>query len=258
MEKYCEIINGDLKLRGIVHKPEGKKQFPCVIMLHGFTSNRMEFGSTFVKLSRMLEKLGICSVRFDFSGCGESDGNFVDMTISEEVSEAMVILNYIKKLKFVDPTHIGVLGMSLGGVVASLLCGRREKEIQALSLWSPAAIVPEHIRNGRIQDVIIPENMNQFEYIDFHGIKVGINFVRDALNIDIFEVASHFKQQVLLIHGTKDEIVPIKVTEKYHEKYGNTSKFIKVEGAGHSYESVEYRQFLLEETVQFFCGCLLK
>jgi len=104
MQKAVEIIDQrGLTLRGMLHVPDGAVgKVPVVAIYHGFTGNKMEPHFIFVKLSRALEKKGIASVRFDFAGSGESDGDFIDMTISGEISDAKCILDYAYGLDFAD------------------------------------------------------------------------------------------------------------------------------------------------------------
>lgn len=253
MQKYYEINNNGKILRGVIHIPQVKAaKVPIVIMFPGFTADRMEFGSSLVELSRRLEKEGIASARFDYSGSGESDGDFIDTTVSGEVKDAKVILDFVKSLDFVDPNRIGVLGMSLGGVVASMLAGIRKDDIEALVLWAPAAFVREDVRRGMLNDTPFTEATLQKGYIDFRGIKVGKDFIIDARNLNIYDTAANFNKKVLLIHGTNDKQVPIQASEKYLNRYGKNANLIRINGAGHGFESVEYRDLLMNSTVKFF------
>ena len=60
-------------------------------------------------------------MRFDFNGHGDSDGEFENMTVLNEIEDANAILNYVKT----DPhvRNIYLVGHSQGGVVASMLAG---------------------------------------------------------------------------------------------------------------------------------------
>lgn len=60
----------------MLHVPgDANGKLPIVCIYHGFTGNKMEPHFIFIKLSRLLEKKGIASVRFDFGGSGEGDGD---------------------------------------------------------------------------------------------------------------------------------------------------------------------------------------
>jgi uncharacterized protein len=75
MEERVEFRSGSLKLAGILHRPDGAKpgeKRPAFLMLHGFGSNKMS-GSA-ITPCKMLAQWGYAALRFDFRGCGESDG----------------------------------------------------------------------------------------------------------------------------------------------------------------------------------------
>ena len=97
MQKAVEIESRNLTLRGMLHIPDNAPgKVPVVCIFHGFTGTKVEPHFIFVKLSRRLEKTGIASLRFDFGGSGESDGDFEDMTILTELDDAKAILDYAK------------------------------------------------------------------------------------------------------------------------------------------------------------------
>ncbi|KIL37207.1 hypothetical protein SD71_00235 [Cohnella kolymensis] len=252
MQTAVECTSSGVVLRGMLHAPDhitGKS--PAVILFHGFTGSKTGAQFVFVELCRRLEKKGIASVRFDFSGSGESDGDFMGTTLTSQLSDASNILDYVRSLDFVDKEKVMILGMSLGGVIASLLAADRKDEIHALCLWCPAAIVVQDLKEGKLQNIDI-SHLDNWEYIDVRGLKLGKDFVNDALCWDIYATASYYNKNVLLIHGDQDDLVPISVSEKYLETYGQKAELKVVPGAGHTYESVGWRNQLLDHTLDFF------
>lgn len=253
MQKAVEIRNKDITLRGVLHTPEiitGK--IPIVCLFHGFTGSRVEQHFIFVKLSRILENIGIASVRFDFDGSGESDGNFVDMTISKELDDAKAILSYVKSLDFVDTSKIAVLGLSLGGAVASMLAGDCKDDIKTLCLWAPAGNMEELVMvKGTEEDV---NEMRKRGYYDVGGLSVGTDFVDDVVKLDIFARAAAYDKNVLLIHGTADKTVPFSTSERYAEIYGTQAVFHAVNGSDHTFNSKEWEEETLDYTAGFLEG----
>lgn len=250
MQKSVEIQNKGLTLRGMLHIPEGiTERVPMVCIFHGFTGNKMEPHFIFVKLSRMLEKKGIASVRFDFAGSGESDGNFIDMTISKELEDAKAILDYVKSLDFVDTSKIGALGFSMGGAVASMLAGDRKEDIQTLCLWAPAGNMKELITLV-INEKDIQE-MCKVGFWDAGGLLVGTEFLDDALSLDIFGKSAPYDKNVVLIHGTEDQTVPLSTSEKYLEIYETQAVLHIIEGANHSFSSKAWEEEVLDYTIGF-------
>lgn len=253
MQKAIELVSQGLTLRGMLHMPDNASgKVPAAIIFHGFTGNKMEPHFIFVKLSRMLEKKGIASVRFDFGGSGESDGDFIDMTLSGEIRDAHNILDYVKKLDGVDPDRIGIVGLSMGGAVASVLAGERKDEIKTLCLWAPAGTMGELIKKQI--DELGHEMFNKIRragYMERGGFRVGIGFYEDVVKLDIFGKAKEFDKDVLIIHGEKDQTVPVVVSEKYLEYYGDRATLKIIKDADHTFNNSAWEKEAINLTADY-------
>lgn len=250
MQKSVEIQSNGLTLRGMLHIPSGgNHKTPIVCIFHGFTGNKMEPHFIFVKLSRMLEASGIASVRFDFGGSGESDGDFINMTISKELADAKNILDYVKSLDFVDTTKIGIVGLSMGGAVASMLAGDQNEDVKALCLWAPAGIMKELILQG--QNKHQAETMSNLGYTDLGGLLLGKEFIEDLMSVDIYGKSARFDKNVLLLHGDKDASVPMVASEKYLEIYETRAVLHIVKNGDHTFNSKECEDEVLDYTLGF-------
>lgn len=257
MQKSIEIKSRNLTLRGMINTPdEAFGKLPTIIILHGFGGNKMGPHFMFVKFSKILADLGYASVRFDFAGSGESDGEFINMTLSGELEDAENILEYVKSLDFVDTQKIGVVGFSMGGAVASMLAGIHSKDIKALCLWSPAGNMSEIVVND-----FIGQGYAQFldnGYHEYDGLVFGKKFVDDLKKTDIYNIASKYSGNTLLLHGTSDEVVSLKASEKYLETYGDKAKLSVIDGADHLFSRQSWKQELIGHSIDFFNQELLE
>ena len=108
------------------------------MMCHGFTGNRIEAHFIFVKAARALAQAGIAAFRFDFRGSGESGGRFEDMTVPGEIADARTAVQVLARQPRMDRARIGILGLSLGGMVAANTAAR-EPAVRSLALWCATA-----------------------------------------------------------------------------------------------------------------------
>ena len=120
IERPIVFYNKEQHLNGVLHSPANSDALcPAVVLFHGFTGTKVEPHRIFVKTARELTALGFYALRFDFRGSGDSGGDFSEMTISGEISDAIKSIDVLTAMQGVDPERIGILGLRMGGGVAA-------------------------------------------------------------------------------------------------------------------------------------------
>lgn len=251
MIRHHDFQHKGLTLRSTLHIPEGPAttRWPTAVFVHGFTSNRLELPS-FVGMSRLLETVGIASVRFDLSGHGESDGDFFDVTITGEIAETRAILRTVRDLGFVDAERIALVGMSMGGVVAGIVAAE-EPGIRALCLWSPAAVAPFEIGSGRLKGKPLAPEIAEKGYVDTGGYRMSPALVTDIAGLDVYGRSAAYRGPVHILHGDRDDIAPLAYGRRYLDHYDGNAELEVVAGADHAWGSVPHRTTLHESTLRF-------
>ncbi len=165
------IIQGDHdKLVADVQLPDVMpKNCPIVMLCHGFTANRN--GELLCGIADELEKRGIASIRFDFNGHGESEGDFQQMTVPNEIEDAMHVYNWVKA----DGRFgkVGIAGHSQGGVVTSMLAGKLGKKAfrGGVVLLAPAGVIRDDAIRGTVAGQPVGEGdpLDPPEYVEVWG-----------------------------------------------------------------------------------------
>ena len=238
------FIDGDHgRLKAIIQKPElqpGEK-CPMVVFCHGF-SGRKE-GPLFELVADTLQAHGIASIRFDFNGHGESEGEFVDMTVPNEIEDAKKVVEYVSSLSYVS--DLAIVGHSQGGVVASMLAGQLSEELgkpafKAVALMAPAAVLRDDaIRGNTMGKQYDP--FNPGEYVElWGGLKLGADYIRTAFSLPIYETAAKYQGSALIIHGNADRVVPYTYGERFHQIWPNSELVIQ-EYYDHGFTQNMYR-----------------
>ena len=138
---YSQITKEDgIVMRGVVNTPDDfdeNKKYPTVIIFHGFGGDRNGSVNFRINHAKYLTERGFVVFRFDFSGSGESDGSFYDMTVSREEKELEMIHDFAKMKYYVDKDRLYWIGHSLGGVLSSLMAYKLKPK--AMVLLAPAS-----------------------------------------------------------------------------------------------------------------------
>jgi hypothetical protein len=121
MEERVTFPSSGLKLSGVLHTPAGGDRRPAFLVLHGFGSNKDSGGSRAV--ARLLADFGYATLRFDFRGCGESEGPRGRVICLEQVEDTRNALSFMAGRPEVDPERVGAIGMSFGAAVAIYAAG---------------------------------------------------------------------------------------------------------------------------------------
>ena len=132
MEERVSFKSGNLNLAGIVHTPKDAKKGerrPAFLVLHGFGSNKASHNCTLP--CEFLNDWGYVAMRFDYRGCGESDGEKARIICLEQVEDTSAALTYMASRPDVDPDRIAVIGSSFGAAVA-VYTGGVDKRVAAV------------------------------------------------------------------------------------------------------------------------------
>ena len=243
MLKHIEITNKEGRiLRGYLTLPE-EFNGDLVLMYHGFTGNKTEHAGHFRNLSRLLAAEKIASLRMDFSGNGESDGEFSDFTFDTLIAEANLMLDYAKTIS--DVKRVMLLGFSMGGAVAAMVAAKRYQEIDKMVLWSPAGNILEKIKKAF-------ESGNKLENgnVMMGTFELSKAMVESVNRYDVYQGIENFKKPVLIIHGRKDLAVNYLISAIYSVRFFNSHLFYLNE-AGHGYDSLTDREELYQRTLEF-------
>jgi dienelactone hydrolase len=257
VERFMEFNSGSNMLRGMIHLPRARKRMPGVLLLHGFTGQTTGAHFILIKCARALAGRGVAAMRFDFAGSGESEGLFQDMSVLTEFEDARAALSRLARVRGVDRTRLGVPGLSLGGCVAAMLLA--DTRLGAGVLWAPVAdLMP-------LAEMAAPplarRQLASKGYVEFGAHKVGTRFVDDAARADPVSGIRRSVADVLVVHGSKDEAVPLEhgraIARSAAERTdGSRTEFTVIEGADHTLERVRHEDEVIRRSVEWFVESL--
>ena len=243
---FFENSKGD-KLWGIISNPTAEKEKPIVVLCHGFF--RSKEGRTYTGFEKILNESGISTFRFDFFGHGESEGKFEEVTTSEAVDD---VLNAIKFIEESGYRKIGLMGSSFGGM-ASIIAASKVRGLYVLALKSPVSDYSSLFQAYQNEQEVKEIKEKGFTYItDIEGNKrrLNISFFIDDQNAKGYEAAKKIKIPTLIVHGDKDDSVPLEQSKKTASMMENCQLEI-IKGADHGYSNEQHFKEMLDLISKF-------
>jgi uncharacterized protein len=230
------------KLAGILHHPAARAD-AAVIFCHGMESSKES--EKIVAMSRQLAESGVLALRFDFAGSGESEGKFEEMTYSGEVEDLRAAHEFVLQYA---PKKVGIVGSSMGGTVA-LLFTARENTIAALATIA-APVHPERFS----AKVLTSEQMREWRalgYIVYHERRLNISLFDDVANLDVPGAARKIVCPALVIHGDRDDTVPVGEARELFAALAGPKRLCIIEGSDHRLSDPAHLRKALVESIEW-------
>jgi uncharacterized protein len=217
------------KLAGILHVPERSKP-PFVVASHGLLSGK---GSEkYVALADRLDREGIALLRFDYRGCGESEGNWEDSTVTGRIADLQAAIAFVASHPKLGG-RMGLLGSSLGGYIA-LIAGSGDLRVTATVTWST------------------PFHLDGLESPPVEGFPpLGKRFFEDLPNHRLHPLLPAVSN-CMVIHGEADEIVPFDQSWEIFQSLGSPKEIHVLEQADHRFMNPLHRTRVMDLTARWF------
>jgi len=249
------LENHGQKIFGVFHKPLNVAQFPAVLICHGFGGHKVGRYRLYVNIAKRLAEMGIGTLRIDFRGSGDSEGEFAEMTLEGEISDALKGLQYLNQHAQVDENRIGLIGRSLGGAVA-IMAASRFQSVKSICLWAPIYSSSQWYDKWQQLHSADLHSDHKEHLMTVEGQKPGFEFFQQffAMNIEDYLPALQ-GTPLFLIHGRNDQIVNPSHSEKYLHKRLNAigeTKFIELPLSDHDFTPSAERLLAMEETCLWF------
>ena len=232
---------------GILHLPEKEKP-PLVIICHGFQNTKGE--RKYVKLSRYLQKEGILVFRFDFEGCGDSEGSPRDLTVAREVSDLDRALKAVIQECGIDSKRIAFVGASLGAAVISLLVINHKIPSKTLVFWSQAFNQRDLFKIWYKE--INLEKLIKDGWLSAGEKEIGKDYYLENKDKDYSQILDKIKAPILLIQGGEDKDVPLSFSQKLAKPHRHRNITLKIlSGANHKFDDFFSQEKLIKLTADW-------
>ena len=225
--KYLKISKNK-KIRYLLNPSYGDIY---VLFLHGFKSD-LE-GDKPKALFKFCKKNKIGFLALEYSGHGKSYGKFEDGTITRWTEDTKKIIK-----KKVIKKKLIVVGSSMGGWIALNLFKEFKKNILAFVGIAPAPEFLDRLMwkkfTNKVRKQLLKNKFHKF----IHGgyeYNISYNLIKDGRRNKIFNKNYTNKIFITILHGQKDDVVPISISKKILKIFTKAKKkLIIVKRGDHS------------------------
>jgi len=222
-----EFVGGDGQmLSARIHLP-AVDPIACAVFAHCFTCSKDSRAA--MQISAALAEKGIATLRFDFTGLGESEGVFDGTTFSHNVSDIVAAASALRE-RYQAPALL--VGHSLGGTAVLSAAAQIPEAVGVATIGAP--FEPKHV--ARLFDASLEEIERDGQAnVDLGGREFTIrkDFLDDLKRHCNAERVGSMKKALLVFHSPQDNVVGIDNARMIYEAARHPKSFISLDGADH-------------------------
>ncbi len=180
-------------------------------------------------ISDTLSQYGVALLSFDFTGLGNSEGDFEDSGFSSNISDLVAASEYLEK-KYQAPKLL--IGHSLGGAAVIFAAEKLDAVKAVVTLGAPSE--PKHVKH------LFEEGIEEIKREGRAKVNIGgrpfyisREFVEDLEAKNLSEVLADLRKAVLIMHAPQDQVVDISNAATLYQHAHHPKSFISLDKADH-------------------------
>jgi putative redox protein len=227
MSQKISFKNSDnITLSAKLEIPKGSTQ-AYAIFAHCFTCNK---NLTAIKnIARSLNEANIAVLRFDFTGLGDSEGEFADTNFTSNVNDLVAASDYLRE-NYAAPKLL--IGHSLGGAAVLFAAGEIPSVEAIATIGAPSS--PDHVGHLFESQITHIEGDEAAEVnIGGRPFKIKKQFLDDINSKNAKSTIKALKKPLLIMHSPQDTIVGINNAAELYTSAMHPKSFVSLDGADH-------------------------
>lgn len=220
------------------------KNAPFLVFLHGFMSDlEGKKPNAFLKFAK---QNGLSFLALEYSGHGKSSGKFTRGNISKWSNEVSVLIK-----KIIKNNHFTIVGSSMGAWLAINQFKQFKNQINGfLGIGS----APEFLENlmwkkfsKKMKDEITKKGIYQLKHGNYE-YPITLQLIKDGRKNKVLNKKINSRINITMIHGQKDEVVPVSYSRKVLKIFRNArKKLVVVKNGDHSLSEQKWLKLIIKE-----------
>lgn len=250
MTQKIQIIAGQDQHLGALYRPCDDKNLPdrselLIVMVHGFPGHKASNNDLYGDLEFLLADKGYHMLRFDFRGCGESDGKQEQFSIASAGED---FINVMQWAKGKDYKRFIFIGEGLGGTISLMNLGLNTQAL--VLLWPVLNVKDYYEQNFRNRE--LDADGKARGYIDHEGNKYGLEFLLEMKKTSMNEKLRDAFMPTLILHGALDNKIPVSQLDMARDHMNARRLEITTFHDGeHGLQKLNHRKMMFYHILQF-------
>lgn len=225
MRQKVEFESNGLNLNGALESPESSVR--CyALFAHCFTCGKDVAAAS--RIARALTREGIAVLRFDFTGLGNSDGDFANTNFSSNLQDLLAASDFLRR-EYEAPSLL--IGHSLGGA-AVLAMAAEVPEVKAVVTIGAPHRAEHVVHNFSASLDEIREHGEAEVSLGGRQFKIQRQFVDDLESYESGGIGK-LRKALLVMHSPIDDTVNIDQAEKIYVEAKHPKSFVSLDDADH-------------------------
>ncbi|MBI2969874.1 MAG: OsmC family protein [Gammaproteobacteria bacterium] len=213
-------------LAGLLEMPEEAPR-AFALFAHCFTCSKDIAAAS--RITRGLADRGMAVLRFDFTGLGNSDGDFANSNFSSNVDDLIYAARFLEG-QYRAPSLL--IGHSLGGAAVLAAADRIPSARAVVTIGAPATA--DHVQHlfAQARDTIVEKELAT---VNLAGREFTIKrqFLEDIDSHNSTEHIARLGRALLIFHSPADATVPVTEAAKIYTSARHPKSFISLDKADH-------------------------
>ena len=215
------------RLAGNLETPNSGKPIAYALFAHCFTCSK-DYKAV-AHISRRLAQEGIAVLRFDFTGLGESEGEFAETNFSSNVDDIIAAAAFLER-EYDAPQLL--IGHSLGGTAMLRAAAKIPSSVAVVTIASP--FEPQHIAHhlGNVKGKILTEGEAEV-LLSGRPFTLKKQFIEDAEQINMTATIRNLNRALLILHSPVDKTLHPDHAARIFQTARHPKSFISLDQADH-------------------------
>ena len=217
----------DVRLLGRLYRPREEVLYPAVAICHGYPGDTKN-----MDLAEEFALNGVVVLIFYYMGAWGSGGEY---RLTNLVPSTQAAVKYLRDLKCVDPSRVGLVSYSMGAVPLTK-CMNMDPSLKTGVLMAPASDIKSWSEDPYLENIVpVFLKMAEGKLAGWTEEKLREDIKVAASKLNPIQTVRKVHAPLMVVLGTNDTVTMPSDIRRLYEAANEPKKLVEIEGADHGF-----------------------